>query len=406
MSPVTTNVGVDATQHTVAVRRSVPMKDPAPEPFRVLAMIDTLQVSGPCRGLFQLTKLAQPHGAEITLGMFVRAGASLPPALEETRRRGYPVTTFTERRRYDPGLIPQAWRFVRTAGVTLIQSHGYKPACVAWCLKRLTGLPWIAFAHGYTTEDRRVALYNRLDRWLMRKADRLVVMSQAMAQQFISAGVQPSNIRVLHNAVDSEEYRLAADGAAFRSECGAGPRDLLVGVIGRFSSEKGQEAFLRALAEVLRIVPRVRAALVGDGIDAERLRALVVQLGLQDRVRFTGYRTNVSEVYAGLDLVVIPSLSEGLPNVLLEALLHGNAVVATTVGAIPEVLTGNLGRWLVPPGDVRALARTITEALEDESERRVLGRAGQRLVLESFSSGRRVERLMAVYREIGRLHSS
>ena len=97
----------------------------------------------------------------------------------------------------------------------------------------------------------------------------------------------------------------------------------------------------------------------------------------------------------------LTSAWEGLPNVLLEALLHGNAVVATAVGAIPEVLTGNLGRWLVPPGDVRALARTLTEALEDESERRVLSRAGQRLVLESFSSGRRVERLMAVYREIG-----
>jgi glycosyltransferase involved in cell wall biosynthesis len=404
MSSAVTKLEINSRQQTEATSSG---HDPSGmgrtrAPVRVLAMIDTRQVSGPCRGLFQLTKLAEPHGAHITLGMFARAGAALPPAVEETRRRGFPLTVFLERHRYDPGLIPQALKVVRTAGVTLVQSHGYKPACIAWCLKHLTGLPWVAFAHGYTSEDRRIVLYNRLDRWLMRKADRLVVMSQLMAGQFQAAGVSPSRMRVVHNAIDPAEYRLAADGGVFRSECGAGPGDLLVGVIGRFSSEKGQEVFLQALADLSRTVPHVRAALVGEGVDGGRLRALVRQLRLQERVCFSGYRTNLSEVYAGLDLVVIPSLSEGLPNVLLESLLHGTAVVATTVGAVPEVMTGDLGRWLVPSGDVRSLTGAMAEALRSEATRRELCRAGQRLVRESFSSERRVERLMAVYRELAR----
>jgi glycosyltransferase involved in cell wall biosynthesis len=140
--------------------------------------------------------------------------------------------------------------------------------------------------------------------------------------------------------------------------------------------------------------------LVGDGLEAERLRTLARRLGLDAHVRFVGYRRDLSSIYAGLDLVVIPSLSEGLPNVLLEALLHRRAVVATRVGAISEVLSDGLGRWLVPPGDVRALADTITMALRDAPGREELGRLGQRLVRERFTPALRVDRVIAVYREL------
>jgi glycosyltransferase involved in cell wall biosynthesis len=105
----------------------------------------------------------------------------------------------------------------------------------------------------------------------------------------------------------------------------------------------------------------------------------------------------MSPVYAGLDVVVIPSLSEGLPNVLLEALFHGKPVVATSVGAVPDVLAGDLGRWLVPPGDVEALRGAILSAVRDEPGRDLMARCGRDLIRERFSPERRVEQIVAVY---------
>ncbi|HZS10868.1 MAG TPA: glycosyltransferase family 4 protein [Nitrospirales bacterium] len=365
----------------------------------VLALIDTREVSGPCRGLYQLVTLAAPHGVHVTVGMFARPGSRLP-AVEETRRRGLPLVVLSQRRRYDASLVGQAWRVVHRERIDILQSHGYKPALVAWCLKRLLGMPWVAFSHGYTSENRRIALYNRLDRWLMRRADRVVVMSDAMATMFAGAGIAPARMRVIHNALDPDEYDAAADGAPLRAECNAGPDDVLLGVIGRFSTEKGQAIFLRALSSVVASKIRVKAALIGDGLDAERLRQLTADLKLQDYVSFTGYRLDMSAVYAALDLVVIPSLSEGLPNVLLEAMYHRKPVVATRVGAIPDVLAGELGRWIVPPGDGAALARAIGDAVGDERARDVLGTAGRRVVQERFSPEQRVERIVDVYRDV------
>ena len=369
----------------------------------VLAMIDARQVSGPCRGLFQLVKLARPEGVQIIPAMFHGQGMAVPPASEEAQRRGYRVALFEQSRRYDPLLIPQACQVVQRHGVTILQSHGYKPAVLAWCLKRMTGLPWVAFSHGYTSEDRRIALYNRLDTWLMRKADRVVVMSEVMARFFERAGVAPERIRIVHNAVDPAEYQPDAqreEAEPFRRACGAGADHLLAGVIGRLSPEKGVSRFLEAFRQVLERVPNARAVTVGEGPEAPRLEAQAAALGVSDRVRFLGYRTDMSLVYAGLDLLVIPSLSEGLPNVLLEALLHRKAVVATSVGAIPHVLQGPLGRWVVPPNDAGALATAMTEALENRAARDEMGAEGSRLVRDVFSPEQRAHRIVQLYDEL------
>jgi glycosyltransferase involved in cell wall biosynthesis len=108
----------------------------------------------------------------------------------------------------------------------------------------------------------------------------------------------------------------------------------------------------------------------------------------------------MSPVFAALDLVVIPSLSEGLPLVLLEALLHGKPIVATRVGGIPEVLSGELARWLVRAGDAETLAAAQVEALQSHSLRTKLGETGARYVSERFSPLRRAEHMLEVYRQV------
>jgi glycosyltransferase involved in cell wall biosynthesis len=368
--------------------------------MKVFGLMATTEVSGPCRGLFQLVKEAQKAEVRYVLGMFAVRPADTTPAIEEARRRGFRVSVLAQERRYDPKLIPQAWNVVREEDATVLQSHGYKPALLAWCLKHVTGLPWVAFSHGYTSENRRMALYNRLDTWLLRRADRVVVMSHAMGQWMQEQGVAEERIQILHNAVDIEDHRPEAEGRAFRSLYRVDTDDLLVGVIGRLSPEKGQREFLRAFKEVVRVVPDVKAVLVGDGQDRPLLETQVAAAGLKNRVIFAGYQRDMSDIYAALDVVVIPSLSEGLPNVLLEAMLHRKAVVATAVGGIPEVIPSVLSSLLVSPGDLGALARGMIRCLRDPALRLTYGELGGDHVRQHFSPARRAQQMVDLYRSL------
>ncbi len=366
----------------------------------VLALIAASEVTGPCRGLFQLAAETDRLDVRLTLGMFLLRSHVSVPSIEEARRRGFPVEVLAQGRRYDPRLVAQAWRLVRAHRVELVQSHGYKPALLAWSLKQMTGLPWVAFAHGYTSQGLRVAAYNHLDRWLMRRADRVVAVSESMASELSQAGVREDRIRVIRNAIDPSDYRPDADGAQVRHAAGAGPEDLLIGVIGRLSPEKGQEVFIRALRRVVQVVPQAKAVLVGEGEQAGVLRAALQAQGLERRVSLTGYHRDISPIYAALDLVVVPSLSEGLPNVLLESMLHGKAVVATGVGGTREVMSGWIPEWTVPAGDPDALARAMIEALLEARRRATLGQRGARRVRAHFSSFQRAEHIKRVYHEL------
>jgi glycosyltransferase involved in cell wall biosynthesis len=284
--------------------------------------------------------------------------------------------------------------------VAILQSHGYKPAVLAWFLKRLTGLPWVAVVHGHTSENKRIAFYNKLDLWLTRSADRVVAVSEATGRFLERNGIPRSRIRVIHNAIDPLVYQLDNSGTEFRQRYGVGLHHFLVGVIGRLSPEKGHTLFLRALSQVVKVIPQTRAVFVGEGKEAERLEVMARARGLADRLTFAGYQAEISSIYSALDLVVIPSLTEGLPNVLLEAFLHRRPVVATAVGGIPDVMQGELSRWLVPPGDAVALADAIISALQSSRLRTESAEAGNQRIREIFTPEHRAAQFLKVYEEL------
>ena len=368
----------------------------------VLALLAASEITGPCRGLFQLIEQTKDKDVTFVLGMFLLAGHPTASAIEEARRRGIQVEVLVQRSRYDPRLVLQALSAIRRTRPAVIQSHGYKSALLALICRGLTGTPWVAFSHGYTDEDYRISLYNRMDRRLLRRADRVVAVSAAMARMFAKAGIPNERLRIVHNAVEPADHRLDADGSAFRQFCGVGPDDLLVGVVGRLSPEKGQGVFIEAFGDVVTHLSRAKAVLVGDGPERVRLEQRVQEAGMADRIVFSGHRQDVSEIYAALDLVVIPSWSEGLPNVLLESMLHGKAVVATDVGGVPEVLGSARVGWLVKAGAPAQLGDAIREALCDADKRDAHGRAGAAHVRKEYSPARRADQIMAVYREVTR----
>lgn len=364
--------------------------------IRVAALLDAPGVAGPARQLTALARALGGQDVEMTLILFHRQGRS-PDAsfLAALERDAIPHRVLQERRRGDFGVVTQLEATLREIGADIVETHGYKPTTLAWLLRRRgVELPWIGFFHGATAENPKVHFFHWLDRQLMRRADRIVVMSREQSLIYSRHGPP---VEVIYNAaIPLAEAASAATSGGFALPAGeSGPT---LGVIGRLSPEKGCDVFLRAAASLQGRGVAFRGVFVGDGPERKTLEALAAELQLSGRIHFAGRQEDMRPVYQALDLLVIPSRSEGLPNVLLEALQADLPVVATSVGAIPEVLEPAGSGVMVAPGNPEQLAGGIAHALENL--RNPAWKAARQNVVKQFSFETRVQAHRTLYQSV------
>jgi glycosyltransferase involved in cell wall biosynthesis len=263
---------------------------------------------------------------------------------------------------------------------------GYKPDIIGWRAARRAGIPVVAVAHGWTAATLKVRLNEALDRLVLRWMDRTVCVSEAQAVKVRRAGVAPDRIVVIRNAIDAASLGKAdaLDTARLR-EFFPVPPERIVGAAGRLSPEKGFDQLVEAAAIISRSDPGVGFVLFGDGPLRAALARQVASRGLQEQFILAGFRTDLEKFLPHLHLLALPSYTEGLPVILLEALAAGVAVVATAVGGTPEVIADGVGGYLVPAGDPPALARRILDVLRDEPGRQALARRGRERVGNEFT---------------------
>jgi glycosyltransferase involved in cell wall biosynthesis len=228
-----------------------------------------------------------------------------------------------------------------------------------------------------------------------RRASRVIAVSGAVRRRLVEQDdVPPEKIAVIPNAVPANQNR-ASSARPLPDELRDGP---LVGVLARLQPEKGVATFLKAAPRVVERAPRARFVVAGDGPLRAELQALVGRLGLEENVRFLGFRPDPWGLIGLLDVLVVPSQTEGAPLVVLEAMTSGVPVVASAVGGIPDQVRNGVDGVLVPPGDPAALGEAVLELLEDPGLARRMGAAGRRKSATDFSHAKMLERAMEVYR--------
>jgi glycosyltransferase involved in cell wall biosynthesis len=284
---------------------------------------------------------------------------------------------------------------------SVLLCHGYKANILGRPAARRAGLPAIAVSRGWTGENWRVRLYERWDRFHLRYMDHVVAVSDAQAAKVRKAGVPNERLRVIHNAIDperfvdpDERYRTKLE-RFFRT-----PRSHIIATAGRLSPEKGFDVFLNAAARVLETQPDVGFVIFGHGGLKQLLQQQIAMLGVGNSVVLAGFRNDLDRFIPQLDLFVLPSHTEGLPNVVLEACAAGVPVVATEVGGTPEVIEDGVSGFLVPPGDADTLANRILEALESEERMREIGFNGRQRVLEEFTFTAQVEGYLNLFSKL------
>jgi glycosyltransferase involved in cell wall biosynthesis len=212
-------------------------------------------------------------------------------------------------------------------------------------------------------------------------------------------GVPEDRIRVIHNAIEPWETKGGYSREETRRRHGLAEDHRVIGVVGRLSPEKGQRIFLKAMKKVVHSVPNARALIVGDGQDRETLERVCEVEGLQRHVIFVGHQERIADYYRAIDLLVLPSLSEGLPNTVLEAMNFGIPVVATSVGGVPEIIRDGNG-VVVPPNDAIALGRRIIDLIGDRELSRAIGLRGKESLYPRFDAGARAQRIVRLYEEV------
>lgn len=364
--------------------------------LRVAALIATSEISGPGRQLVALGRELQRRGNEFVIVVLMRPGAQSAFAAF-ARAQGIACREVTDRGPFDPKLIGEVRAFIGEWRPDIVQTHSYKPTSVVYMLRKLgVRCAWIGFHEGATDKGFKDRLYTKLDFQMLRGADRVVVMSQKQKEIFPS---RFDRVRIVNNAVP-EMPRAQDPGSVpqvLRRRRGEGPVPL-VGAIGRLSREKGVDVFLDALVKLKARGVAARGVIVGEGaLDAE-LKEQARQLGIAGDVEFTGRVDAMLEAYEALDLMVIPSRSEGLPSALLEALKTGLPVVTTRVGAMIEIV-GEEPRSMrmVEPEKPELLAAAIEAELADIASPEAA--AARARVAAAYSITRRCDRMMQIYGE-------
>jgi glycosyltransferase involved in cell wall biosynthesis len=312
---------------------------------------------------------------------------------DETRRLGVPAVAVRMRSAFDLPALVALRRLIAERRVALIHTHSSVDSWLGGLAGRSRGRPVVRGRHVTIAIPRRRGLVYRL-------AQRVITSGEAAGRVVAAAGVPAARIVAIPPGIDTTRFHPGVSGEGVRRELSldAAP---VVGIVANIRGSKGHNVFLEAARAVVAARPATRFLIVGDGIGFEDVRRRVDTLGLASAVSMTGFRRDIPEVMAALDVLVLPSIrSEAASQVIPQALAVGTAVIATTVGGSGELIRdGETGR-LVPPGDAPALAAAILASLADPQASRAMARRGQALVREHHSLDAAMAKTTRVYEEL------
>ncbi|NLA04737.1 MAG: glycosyltransferase family 4 protein [Firmicutes bacterium] len=328
-----------------------------------------------------------------------------PPDHEMTEPAGFPAGSFYELP-LGKGLSPvgdlstfrRLYRLLCAVRPAFLHIHGFKAALPGLPAARLARVPVLITVHNYPAH-RGSPYLSAAGGLAGAQQDRYIAVSHALAGELAARGIPREKISVIHNGIEPGPFEAAA--ARFR-RCSD---QLVVGTAARFAPQKGLSYFIEAAAVLAPLFPRMHFLIIGDGPGRHGLEKLARQLDLPGRLSFCGYCADLPRRLAGIDIFVLPSLTEGFSLTLLEAAAAGCSLVASQVGGAAELITGGVHGLLVPPADVTALARAIASLARDPALAQRLAGACRERVKAQFNLKRTLSKTASLYEElVGETH--
>lgn len=320
--------------------------------------------------------------------------------LQKAEACGMPFFGLPMKGPLDPRGLWQLIRLLKQERVDLLCTHGYKATIMGWLVGRFLKIPILAFSRGYTWENPKVSSYEWLERLILGRTAGIICVSRGQQGRLEALGVKCSRIWVVHNAVATREppEQITSE---FRNgilaRLGIPQDSRLVVSAGRLSREKGHRFLIEAVARMGSRGKGAHYVFCGDGPCREDLLVQATALGIANKCHFPGFRYDIDEIFQTMDLFVLPSLTEGLPNVILESFAHAKPVVAAAVGGVPELVEDGFNGLLVPSACPDSLAKAIETCLSTPEWAHCLGKAGWRKVKRDFTFESQSKKLEQAY---------
>jgi len=297
--------------------------------------------------------------------------------------------------------VRELLHLVRAKNIRLIHSNSIRSHLYGACVARMAGIPVV-------WHQRNLLVGEKFDpdRALAFIPDLIVCNSRAIARRFLRGKKLPGKVKVVLTGVDTSRFSPQVDGAGVRGEFGIGADERVVGIASRFNAQKGHECFFEA-ARLLTAMPggeRLRFLVAGGAVFAEdrareeEVRRDAARAGLEGKVVFTGFRTDMPSVYAAMDICVLPSSAEACGRVVLEAMASGKPLVATRTGGTPEMVVDGVDGLLVDPADPVALADRIIFLAGHPAEAARIGAAARARAVDRFDIGVHAKVIQELYR--------
>jgi len=367
--------------------------------MKILHLISSSGLLGAECVLLEIAEYSRRAGLEVGIGVFQN---SQNPNLElagVAKGRGFDVRIFLCNGRFDKKTIRMIQDYVNSKGFRILHSHNYKSNFYAWRALSNNSIRWIVTKHGRRFGS-KLLLYNLLDGFVVRHADRVVGVSKEITKKMKLTGIDSKKVCLIENGVSLDRYQKRIASESIRESLGIKKDVPVIGTVGALTKEKGHLYFLNAAREVNRIFPRAVFLFVGDGAQRPYLENMASKLGVADKVIFAGMRKDIPEILSILDVFVLPSLNEGLPMALLEAQAAKIPVVATRVGAIPDVLEDGITGMLIPPKHSQAITEAIIMILSDKKFASGVAQKGFERVRDNFSAEKMASKYLSIYKEL------
>jgi len=379
-----------------AARLAADTGGPADRPLRVLMVVDTLRLGGAERVLVSLARAAPAAGFTFSVVALCAPGGGMSAMTPMLTAAGVSTSFLGISRLADPRAVPRIVQAIRHSQCDVVHAHLDQASTLVPPAAALARRPTVATLHHVPQPlVGREACKERLAITMGSRGAAMLFVSHASLEGFATVIKRRPNWYVVPNGVDLTEF--------FPAE-GAMPADIPVPAgapvatfVGVLRDRKGQSTAVAAWPEVVRHYPQARLLLVGTGEHVGQLRAQAAAAGVGEHVIFTGGRGDVPAVMRASTLVVLSSEGEALPTVLIEAAGCGRAVVATSVGGIPEVVVDGRTGLLVPPRDVTALRDAILRLFGDHALRHAMERHARELAVQRFELAGWARRLRQVY---------
>lgn len=372
---------------------------------RILHVHTLPVVSGSGINTFLTMEGSRRCGADVALA--AAPGGRLEDQVRQAGMGFFPIRNFVSELSpfKDLHALSQLLRLLAREKFDIVHTHNSKAGFLGRMAARRNRIPIVIHTiHGFAFHEEeswlRRRMFVNLERLAAHWCDQMIAISQPMMLWAQQEGIAAAEKLVkIYSGIPVERFRSRLPSRKLQTRFGLEPDDVVIGVVSKLWEGKGHTILLEAVAHLVRQGLPVKLLVVGEGHLEDKLKAKVRELKIEERVIFTGFLEDVSEVTAILDISALPSFYEGMGRVVLEAMAAGKPVVASNVGGLTELVENEVTGYLIPPGDVGALADRLERLANDPDKRKEMGDRGSRRVRREHSAEKMVEMIHQVYRD-------